>query len=342
MITGLPGNGKTLYALAWLRKHAEKEGRTVYYSGIPDLRIPGWIEWADPSTWHTKDATGAQRLPKNSILLVDEAQRIFRPRMHGANIPEFVSALETHRHMGVDLVFITQHPMLIDASVRRLTGQHFHVIRKFGTKSATIHEWNKCKENCDKSRDDSSTHPFAYPKEVFELYKSAEAHTHKARIPFKVVVLFAMPFLLLALAYYAYYRLSPDRLKEKAPVIDGAKLVAPSGRPGDKLTPSQYVEQFQPRVAGLVHTAPAYDDLTKPTEAPYPAACVASSKRCGCYTQQGTVLDVSDSICRQIVEKGFFLAWKPAGAAQQAAPAPTPQPAAQNAPAGVQRSALRG
>jgi zona occludens toxin len=305
LITGLPGNGKTLYALTWLRERAAKEGRQVYYSGIKDLLIPGWIEIENPEQWAS--------VPKNSIVVVDEAQRIFRPRMHGTKVPDFVAALETHRHLGVDLVFITQHPMLVDSNVRRLVGQHFHVIRKFGTHWATIHEWGKVKETCDKNRDDSVRHEWRYPKEVFGLYKSAEVHTHKRRIPFKVIVLLSMPLIIGALVWWAWTRIDPHRNAENmganlsgVTATGGAPI---SGRNGP-ITPEQYVAQFEPRVSGLAYTAPIYDQVTQPVEAPYPAACIRMGSRCTCYTQQGTVLIVSADMCGQIVERGFFVAWK--------------------------------
>ena len=321
VITGLPGNGKTLYAIASIMAQAAKEGRTVYYSGIADLRVPGWIEVPDATKWADKDSSGANVLPAKSILIVDEAQRIFRPRMHGANTPSFVAALETHRHMGVDLVLVTQHPMLIDSNVRRLCGRHLHVVRKFGTKSATIHEWPRIKETCDKNREDSSSHPFAYPAEVFALYKSAEAHTHKMRIPWRLVLLFMLPLVLIALAYVAWNRLAPrapggEQLHDR-PAKSGSGLARGAAV---ALTPEEYVSQFQPRVQGLPHTAPIYDDVTKVTVAPYPAACVAAVDRCQCYTEQGTRVDVTPGVCAQIVERGFFVAWKVVSASPAQAP----------------------
>ena len=45
LITGQPGAGKTLFTLQFVRELAEKEKRTVHYSGIKDLRLP-WLELA--------------------------------------------------------------------------------------------------------------------------------------------------------------------------------------------------------------------------------------------------------------------------------------------------------
>jgi zona occludens toxin len=78
------------------------------------------------------------------------------------------------------------------------------------------------------------------------------------------------------------------------------------------MTAAEYVDSRTPRLKDFAHTAPAYDDVTKPTEAPYPAACVQMGKTCKCYTQQATLLQVSGAVCLQIVQQGFFMDWKTA------------------------------
>ena len=72
----------------------------------------------------------------------------------------------------------------------------------------------------------------------------------------------------------------------------------------------EYLREQQPRVAGLAYTAPVYDEVTKPVEAPYPAACVKMGDRCGCYSQQATKLDVPKALCESIVSGGFYVAWQ--------------------------------
>lgn len=320
-ITGLPGNGKTLYALNWVKDKAEKENRPVYYSGIKDLALP-WTE-IDPEKWH--------ECPPNAIVVIDECQRVFRPRMHGSKVPEYVERLETHRHQGIDIVLITQHPMLIDSNVRRLSGLHFHVVRKFGMQAATVHEWGSVKENCDKVRTDSVRHEFKYPKASYSWYKSAEVHTHKARIPMRLWIALALPVVFGVLVWYVYTRWSGRTHGEPPPPLGVPAGVVELSRPAPMvagrqdapaMTPAQYVEHHQPRVPGLEFTAPVYDEVTKPTEAPYPAACVQTPTRCQCYTQQATRLNMPDEMCRQIAQGGFFVAWRPQHQPQQ----PSAQP----------------
>lgn len=304
LITGLPGAGKTLYALCHVRDLAAREGREVYYSGIADLKLP-WIE---------HEFTRWMELPPNSIIVVDEVQRLMRPRANGSQVPEFVSQLETHRHKGVDIVFITQHPMLLDQNARRLVGRHLHVVRKFGSKHATVHEWPQIKEGCDKSRADSIKHQFSYPKEAFGWYKSAEVHTVKRNVPWRIYALIAAPILALALGAFAVTRgLNFGGAKEGSSGLaagSGSAMAARTASNAPKLTKAEYIAQYEPRVSGLEYTAPVYDEVTKPTRAPYPAACVSSAEKCSCYTQQGTRLQTPEELCRSIVAGGFFQAWE--------------------------------
>lgn len=318
VITGVPGSGKTLYALTWLSAKAEKEARQVYYSGIADLKLP-WIEH-DPTKW--------EELPPGSIIVIDECQRVFRPRANGSTVPSYIAAMETHRHRGVDIVLITQHPMLVDQNIRRLCGLHFHVVRVWGTQSATVHEWASIKENCDKSRSDSTKHVFKYPKDVFALYKSAELHTHKARIPGRVYVLAAVPLLLGLLGYRLYASIkarTSDPVSVTGDVVPSRSFEVDHSRPPSTqavMTPAQYAEQFRPRISGLAYTAPAYDQVTRPVRAPYPAACVQTKALCQCYTQQGTKLETDKALCEAIVAGGFFMAWDERSQADKPVPIP--------------------
>lgn len=310
--TGVPGAGKTLFTLAHLREVAANEHRPVFYNGIELLKpeeFPNWQELASPEDWHT--------CPPGSIVVLDEAQRAFRPRGNGAAVPKHVEALETHRHGGIDLYVITQHPMLVDNNLRRLVGVHRHVVRPFGVPFATVHEFEGVKEQVERSRTGSLERRFAYPKNLYGAYKSAEIHTHKSRIPARVWLLFAVPLLLGGCAYWLYTwwaeRLTGEHAKTQ---IVGAGTAAGGGggvgQHGDKpkRTTADWIAEQQPRIAGLAYSAPTYDDVTKPTEAPFPAACIKSADRCRCYSQQATVLDVPSDLCGQIVARGFFVAWK--------------------------------
>ncbi|MDO9292643.1 MAG: zonular occludens toxin domain-containing protein [Hydrogenophaga sp.] len=334
LITGAPGNGKTLLLLVEVERRRKAENRPVYYSGVKDLLLPWELfggESTDPTSPHMTDPSNWNSLPVGSIIVIDECQRLFRPRGTGSKVPDYVTALETHRHKGYDIYLVTQAPALIDSNVRNLVETHKHLMRKFGSKWSTIHEWKGVKTGCVTSRKDSLESQFRYPKEVFSWYKSAEVHTVKMRLPKQVIFLLALPFIIGALVWFAVSKLgevggSPDAA---APLVsDKSPPVTASAAGGRAEVPFDYLGSFVPRVPGLPHTAPRYDEATAAVIAPYPAACVIFAGECRCYTTQATRLGVEDVTCRSIAERGFFVDWQQhvPGAAAGAAVAPADAP----------------
>ena len=308
LMTGLPGAGKTLYTLSQVDAISKRDNRPVFYSGISGLNIEGWTE-INAEEWYT--------CPPNSLIVIDECQRIFRPRTISKDVPLYVSELETHRHKGLDLWMITQHPMLADSALRRLAGKHIHAIRPFGFQGSSLHEWASVKDTCDKSsgRLDSIKSKWAYDKTMFAKYKSAEVHTVKRAIPLKVKIALALPLLIGLLVFY-FYKSVDSRVHPKD--ATGAALVAGQagtspGAGGAKASfknarddAAQYVFERTPRISNWEASEPRYDELTKPVRVPLPAACVASSRGCKCFSQQATPVNVTEATCKSIVENGFF------------------------------------
>lgn len=301
LITGQPGAGKTLFSLYQVKTLSEKENRPVFYSGINDLNLP-WSELDDAADWH--------KCPTGAIVVIDECQRAFRPRGNGSQVPEAVAKFETHRHNGHDVFLITQHPMLLDSNVRRLVGRHCHVMRAFGAKAANIHEWGEVREQCDKSRSGSLETLWKYPKEVFTWYKSAEVHTHRLRIPPRLFFILLIPFLLAACFWgiYQWWKPRHDGQNIKNGVTTSvAGPVSATGAIKDRVA---YLEERTPRIAGLPHTAPVYDGVTTPTEAPIPMGCIKSATRCRCIDQQGNDYATDEATCGHIVQHGMFVSWR--------------------------------
>lgn len=308
LITGAPGSGKSLFAIWTIENRRKKENRDVYYNGISGINLP-WIEFDDPNKWY--------ELPAGAIIIIDEAQRVFRPRHSSAAVPEAVSRLETHRHNGHDIYMITQHPTLIETNVRRLAESHHHLMRKFGAAWATIHTWKGVKENCDKTRKDSITKEFKYPKEVYKWYTSAEIHTHKFKLPWKLWLILLLPLIALTGLFFANSSIKKVGSEQKPSFAIPAPVASqvPERQQLDKIR-KQLQENFTPesmapRFPDLPFTAPRYDNITAATTAPVPAACVSSKTRCQCYSQQATPINVSEAVCRDFVAHGYFQDFQP-------------------------------
>lgn len=319
LTTGGNGAGKTLLTLKDVRDQQLKENRPVYFHGFKAKQILldwGWQEF-DPKKW--------QDLPDGSICVMDECQNEFPAKVQG-ELPDYINAVAQHRRRrGFDFWMITPHPSMIHLNIRRLIESpswHRHLKRTAGAAMVSEIKFNFAEVKCEQPGSGARgvVNMRAYPKEVYDWYESASLHTGKVRIPKQVWLLAACVLLVPAFIYLAYVKVTGNVSKQAKPVA-AATSSAPA-KPGDtqqapqrerqKLTADEYIAERQARLADFPHTAPAYDEVTKPTEAPYPAACVHMGKVCKCYTQQATLLQVSGAVCLQIVAQGFFMDWKPA------------------------------
>lgn len=315
LTTGANGAGKTLITLHDVRQQQLKENRPVYYHGFDmheeKAKEFGWQKF-DPKKW--------QDLPDGSICIMDECQNEFPIRRSGSEVPDYVNAIAQHRRRrGFDFWMISPHPSLIDVFVRRLIDKpswHRHMKRAFGADMVSELKFSapdmKCEEPGAGARAEVAMRP--YPKEVYSWYKSASLHTGKKKIPKQVYVFGACLIAVPLAIWFAVSAVTGN--VEKKPAIAEQTENAPPGQmrtyspPSGPITTAEYLASYRPRLEAFPHTAPRYDQITQPTSAPYPAACVVMEKTgCKCYSQQATLLQVPDSVCLQIVNKGFFMDW---------------------------------
>jgi hypothetical protein len=307
LVTGAPGASKTSNVIA---KYAKETSRPIFYRGIRDLTLP-WQELSDDEVKRWPD-----HLPDGALLIVDEAQQIWPRRSASQAVPPGLSALETHRHHGWDIVFITQDPGLLDVHARKIANEHFHYVRPFGAPFVTEYHCgtgaiNPATRN-DLKRCTEKKKPL--PKAAWQFYKSAEVHTHKFRPP-KILFVIAACLVLAPLAWFSFF----DKLGNGGLAQDGKADAQQVQQQGDSAASAQKPEKerknwrelLKPEVAGLPFTAPLYDDVARtPTAVPRLAACVISRRtmsRCTCYTQQGTkITDVSRDMCVRFIEGGMF------------------------------------
>ena len=313
LTTGGNGAGKTLFTLADVRAQQLKENRPVYYHGfeaLQPIKDFGWLPF-EPEKW--------QDLPDGSICVFDECQNEFPTKITGA-LPDYINAVaQFRRKRGFDFWMITPHPSMINTNIRRLIESpswHRHMKRTMGADMVSELRFNFANMNCEKPAAGAAGNVSmrAFPKEVYTWYKSASLHTGKKRIPKQVYILAALAIIIPVLFYYAYQSVMGIGQRHAPQSAPGASAPAPGQQLAPGATPDpapDYLASYVPRVPGLPHTAPRYDDVTKPTQAPYPAACVSMGSKCKCYTQQGTVLPTTADICAQVVSGGFFMEWEP-------------------------------
>lgn len=316
LITGANGAGKTLNTLKWIRERSVKENRPVCHNGRFEP-----VEGGELSSWQVIDMKTWQDQPDGTIFLVDECHNDFPLRAPSSAPPEYVRMLAEHRRRGFDFYLVTQHPQNIDSFVRRLIGSpgwHRHLKRTFGADLVSCIEWSAVNPNCEKdgSGKSGTVSMVAFPKEVYGWYKSASLHTGKKKIPWRVWLLVLCVLVVPVFMYLAISGVRGNVMKDKqsptAPVTSGATGLAtgPTQAPNAPMSTDEYLKRRMARLVNFPHTAPAYDEITKPIEAPYPAACIESSSVCKCYTQQGTLLQIETGVCRQIVKNGFFMDWE--------------------------------
>lgn len=316
--TGANGTGKTLLTLKDVREKQLAESRPVYHNGR--FRLTGEGE---AFSWKQIEFKDWQTVPDGAIFIIDECHNDMPVRSGKDGPPEHIRMLAEHRRRGFDFYLITQHPMNIDAFVRRLIGSpgwHQHLKRQSGAPLVSRTEWNVVNEQPQRpgASDSGQLQMVTYPREVYQWYESASLHTAKTKIPFKVKLFVGMLLLVPLLGYYgwqSFNRAIPKAPKPFAEAQSAASATvhaaAPRAAPAAAaLTTAEYMAGFQPRLPGLPHTAPRYDGQTAPAVAPFPAACVQMAKRCQCYTQQATQLDVPPELCQQIVKRGFFMDWQ--------------------------------
>ncbi len=133
VVYGVPGSGKSYYAVWWIRKRALTEGdiflrvkdNVLLITNIKlNLDSPenyvyiedwdGWRKYMDVDFWR---ANFAWLQGKKVYIVMDEAQLFF---YHYKDDPRVMFFLQYHRHLGVDILLITQTPKSLPAKVFEL------------------------------------------------------------------------------------------------------------------------------------------------------------------------------------------------------------------------------
>lgn len=211
LITGSPGGGKSLYVVSRLIPDFLLSGRHIY-TNLKGLDYSGFDKHGNLiNLVKTKDNIPVsdlisplpddfdwRGLPDGSVVIYDEAQQAFPASgRSGLSNDGRIVDLDTHRHRGFDLVFITQHPTLISSHIRKFVGLHAHLYRKWGGSYSSLYVWNHCNSSPEfeiGEEQRSEKQLFRFPKKAYSYYKSSELHTVKFKMPRKFFVIIFLLF----------------------------------------------------------------------------------------------------------------------------------------------------
>jgi zona occludens toxin len=295
-IDGTPGAAKTLYVVdkiirglpgskaVWIKEDdTEEEVERHIYSNINRLRFDHVLLDCDPKTgtWDFDIQTQDWKFKGNelhirnwhnwakpgSVIVLDEYQKVWPVRPNGSRVPPDIQAFDTHRHMGVEFILISQDATQVDRHITGRVDRHLHV-RKFGMfPVSTVYEWDKISRQL-LFRNALAKHPYRWNKKAYALYRSASMHVKSKRSAPT-----ALYFILVGLVGAAFFWYSlTHRLSDAA----SGKRQASTAQTTTHATTAMLPDN---------KTTVARSD--KPNE-PVFAGCVAKQDECACYDSAGT------------------------------------------------------
>ena len=246
--------------------------------GLPLLESP--LDWRDA--------------PDGSMIIYDEAQQKHLFRATGTpGVPmvknaagvlvedERITALDTHRHRGFDIVLITQEVGLVHHWAKKFVGCHVDLERVAGAEMMTVREWGKYQPTPADyhARQAADTSVTMMHKSTWELYDSGTIHTHNFTMP-RGAKFAIRGFLMLAvLLPLAFWWAASSVASDPAPVADvvGQGSVSAVSLPG------------LPTPAVVVAAAPSINGC-------------AAGRHCRCWDDAGVQMVMDDATCRNLAD----------------------------------------
>lgn len=291
LITAVPGSGKTLTSIELILV-ANKEKRAVFHNinGLKADQFPNPdLIYEAPADW--------RETPHGSLVIYDECQQ---PHLYPATAQrgqvadERLTAMETHRHSGHDLVFITQAPTFVHHHIRKLVGEHIHLYRAHGVTGAMRYKWSHTCDNPNdrKEQERADSELWRFPKELFGYYQSATIHTHKFKIPKKAYFFLFMILLIMIPSLYGIFNLSIFKAEPDLPpvaIVDERRGEVPNS---DSAAPP-------PTLPYTIY------DWSKTESSIAVAGCMANHDRsfCQCYSREGDTLALEHAQCLSVLSK---------------------------------------
>lgn len=349
--TGIIGSGKSLSAVAelaalsdrWQTAAGEAERRPVYVHGIRGLALPHKPLPIYPATGRPGDAVELDdkgrpsgtiavdwaAVPQGSLVIIDECQDAFPPRGSSSRVPDHVAWCQRSRHNAVDIVLITQHPRLIDSTLRTFVGKHEHYRRMFGGARAVVYEWDSCSDGLQYKS--ATKRLWNYPRKAYAWYTSADEHTKQS---FRIPAWVAVPVLAVVGGLYT--------IPNAFTTLTGAASGKGISHTTAASAPANPVPGLPGTLPGLPMptTAPAAPRDAITTELPPAparpkfAGCITMRNRCTCLDPDGYEVATEPAQCRHAArEYGVAIPYPTSTTDQRPAMTPARAVPAASAPA---------
>ena len=338
LITGNMGTGKTSKVIQMIIDNEDKLAEmpvydtdcktildwikrpiyTAHIDGIDEVKLGVCAVTHE----HMRSDTLENLFPIGSLIIVDECHYVYPVRPSSRQAPDYIAKLTELRHQGHTLIIMTQHPANIDSYVRNLVSRHIHLARKQAT--TRLYEWNECMTSFSPMvLKDATSRLYRPPKKAFEYYKSSSVHVkHKRRISPMVYVLF---FCIISIAFIAFRFSSKNETEKPIDVTPQTQLdaqmasdVLPNAtngvsqesisvsnndtpQAGQSLKPTDFV----PTIPEKPESKPLYNGIRQPKTFEQVKGVMISKGKCTVYSQQGTIVNVSDVFCRKWAKEGL-------------------------------------
>lgn len=312
LITGIPGAGKTLFAVSKLKKEVERnaslpadEQRNIYCD-ITGLTIEG-IE-PPPLDW--------RKTPPKSLLIYDEAQ-FQKPFQAGRGLSpyEYIQELTIHRKTAHEIWYITQDPKRLHGNILDMVEQHFHLDRPYGAKLANIYQFRGA-ERTPKSRTALERAErkslFNYDKRLFDLYQSSEVEDGiKLRLPPKLFLGVGSVLAIFGFSAYMFLGESTQNFvqgkADNEPVAVTESVAVPVPVPA--VAPTQQLSELQAvEHINYMPTKPIFEQV---------ATVVSSNNLCIAKDASGRTLAISSEECMLFAANPYSASYIPMAALEK-------------------------
>lgn len=325
LVTGAPGTGKTHFVMKKMQDEL-KAGRKVY-TNIAECKLqnvePIPTNDKNELDWTLTPPGNSETDEKGALIVYDEAQKLeYFAYKRGEKLSEnkLLKELETHRHKGYDLIFITQSPKFLHLHLLELVNEHYHVNRRFNRNQSEIclyrnkYEPNPITKAAYERAEDIFT--VNYDKKLFEQYKSTEIVTNKGfRLTRKLRnSLIIVGLIVSALFYYIFFKdneylktATGQQIEQKKDVqnVAQAQNSEQNANKNDDIQQNNSVniEQIKQEIELELRKKylTAYTVEVMNDEMIQPASIISYDNTCRAYNKYGDVLNISQKECKNLL-----------------------------------------